>query len=218
MLLADDSSMRSRSAGSSERLLHHALAVVERAATAKRPHVAAPAGELLRLASATPGPSDTGRRRRPRPAVERGRDRAARVARSRDENRQLASLVAPSARHAGREEARAEILERGGRAVKQLEHATAAPAPFGRSTSGAGKVERFACRSRQLGRERIARDERREQASRRSAGSVDVGRRSCRVGSAAIRSGTYSPPSGAMPRAMRFAELTAVRGVARVLM
>ena len=49
MLFADESSTRVEQRWIAEGLLHHALAVVERAAHGEGPHVVAPAGELLRL-------------------------------------------------------------------------------------------------------------------------------------------------------------------------
>ena len=48
--------MRLRERRIEERFLHHALAIVERAAHGERSHIAAPARQLLRLALARPGP------------------------------------------------------------------------------------------------------------------------------------------------------------------
>ncbi len=105
-----------------ECFLHDALAIVEGAAHCERPHVAAPARELLRLQLRDAALRIQHHDVDPRLAMKCRSDCAARVAGSRDQHRQLAPLTAPDALHARGKEPRAEILERAGRAVKQLQH------------------------------------------------------------------------------------------------
>ena len=124
MLFADESPCVGRERGIPERLLDDALAVVERAVDRKRPHVLAPARELLRLARRDEALRIEQHDVDPGPAMEGRGHGAARVAGGRDEDRDLAvprEAVQPFER--GRQEARAEILERARRAVKELEHA-----------------------------------------------------------------------------------------------
>src|SRR5688572_12526347 len=105
-----------------KRFLHHALAIVEAAAHRERPHIATPARELLRLALGDPAVRIQHDDLDPRLAMECGSDRAARIARGRDQDRELALLAAADALEARGEEARAEILEGARWTVKQLQH------------------------------------------------------------------------------------------------
>jgi len=101
-----------------ERLLHHALAVVERAGDAKRTHVVAERPELMRLAGRHAAVGIEDDHAETRAAVKRGTDRGSGVAGRRDENRGLPA----EPRQALGEKPRAKVFERGCRAVKQLEH------------------------------------------------------------------------------------------------
>ena len=98
---------------------------------------------------------------------------AAGVARGRNQYRQLASLAATDALHASREEARTEILERAGRAMKQLEHRQRRRR-VRQAHQRRREVERFVADRGQLGRQRIAGRERRQQP-RGDLRQLDVG-------------------------------------------
>ena len=82
MLLAEDSSTCARSVGIEEGFLHQPLAVVERAAHRQAGDVVAPAGELLLLRRRDQPLRKQHHHLDAGPAMERRRDRAARVARS----------------------------------------------------------------------------------------------------------------------------------------
>ena len=101
----------------------------------------------------------------PRPAVKRGGHGAARVARGRDENRERA-LVAVRERqralHELGQEARADVLERGRRPMKQLEHRELA-VRVDQLPQRHREVERSPADRAHLALEPGAREERREQ-------------------------------------------------------
>ena len=108
-----------------ERGFDQRLAVVEGAIDLERADVVAPAGELVLLARRRPGLSGTARRRECRGApMKRCRNGAAGVARGGDEDRERARIAGACERalHERRQKARADVLESGGRPVKQLEH------------------------------------------------------------------------------------------------
>src|SRR5204862_384145 len=80
--------------------------------------------------------------------------RSPRIARGRDENGERPLGALAKAAEAAREEARAKILEGGGRTVEQLEHRESAVRRERHERRR--KVERFGCERRQLPREWIA--------------------------------------------------------------
>ena len=140
-----------------------------------------------------------------RPPLGRAADRAAGIARGRDEDGQRSAVAEPV--EAGHQEARAEILERAGRAVEQLERAQARPRGIGRDERRR-KIERLARRSPADRRQRDRRRRRARRSARRTRRAAPPHRAQPdrrRIGSA----GTYSPPSGAAP--LRIASLSADR-------
>ena len=144
-----------------QRLLGHTLTVVERAVDAQGAHIAAECAQLVRLAwrDAAVGIED-----RDLEAGQSGEGCAysrAGVARGRDDDRQRLVRLARKPLHAGGEEARAEILERGGGSVEQFEYVVA-----WRGQRAQRRVEGECLRAdrRQFGCERVVDEERREQA------------------------------------------------------
>src|SRR5688572_23614483 len=156
-----------------ECFLHDALAVVERAAYGERPDVAAPTRELVRLQFGDAALRIQHDDVDPRLAVKCGRDCAAGVARGRNQNGQLAALIAADALHARGQEARAEILEGAGRSMEQLQHRQRRRR-VRQTQERRREVERFVADRRQLGSQRIAGCERRQQ-SRGDLRQLDVG-------------------------------------------
>ena len=132
---------------------------------------------------------------RVRDVVERVRDGAAGVAGGRDQNRQR--LVALEQRgHEPRHHARADVLERQRRAVKQLERVDTRLDFDERN----GKRERVLRRSTAACRSRARRQTAAAPARRSPPASSGSGSRaSSSGGQRGIDSGTYRPPSGAMP-------------------
>ncbi len=124
--------------------------------TAEGADVAAPAGQLLRLALGDEPLRIQHDHIDPGLVVERGRDRAAGVAGGCDQDRELPGLVATDALHGGGQEARAEILERAGRPVEQLEHRRRLRRLF-EGHQRCRKVESFTANRTELAGERIAR-------------------------------------------------------------
>src|SRR6185436_14115686 len=90
----------------------------------------------------------------PGPPMERRRDGAAGVPGRGDEDRDLPPMRAMHALERGGREARAEILERARRAMKQLEDAGAAARTLERPDRR-GKVERVPADRTELSRERV---------------------------------------------------------------
>ncbi len=88
------------------------------------------------------------------------RDRATRVAGGRHQDRERPADGLAQPRHAGGQETRAKVLERGGRPVKQLQNAKTALR--GQRHERSGEIEGFGRGRRQQGREVIVRDERRQ--------------------------------------------------------
>ena len=141
MLLADDSSDACAQRRIEEGLLHQALAVIEGAAHRERAHVVAPAGELPLLGRGDQALGEQHHDVDARAPVEGRRHRAAGVARRwpRGSSAARAPAARSRAKRAG-EEARAEVLERRGRARGRARARPAArPRPAARS--GAGKLK-----------------------------------------------------------------------------
>ena len=144
-----------------ERLFHQALAVIESAPNRQRPDVAAPAGELAFLGRGHQSLGVQHRNLDSRALMEGRRHGAPRVSGSRDQNGERPLAAPAQTRETGREEAGAEILDRRGRTVEQLEHRESALPR--QSHQRGGEVERFGGERGQQRRERIAGHERCQQ-------------------------------------------------------
>ena len=105
-----------------ESLFHQPLAIVEGALHRQRADVVAPAGELLFLARRHQSLRVEHHHARPGPPMEGGGDRTPGITGGGHQDRQRPGRIVWLARQAGRQEARAEVLERGRRPVEQLEH------------------------------------------------------------------------------------------------
>ncbi len=127
------------------------------------------------------------------------RDGAAGVARRGDEDRQRARIAGASQRalHERRQEARADVLERGGRPVKQLEHRRARRRRRAAASAAAGNRTH-------RGKWRRARARGRSPAKNGASTSAEISASdSPRTAAGSNRgnsSGTNKPPSAARPR------------------
>src|SRR3546814_1207473 len=104
-----------------QRLLGQALAVVEGAGDAERAYVVAPAAEAVRLARRDLAVRIEDDDLESRAAMERGRDRRARIAGGGDEDGDRRCIVGAQLRQGFGEEARSVVLECRGGAVEQFE-------------------------------------------------------------------------------------------------
>jgi hypothetical protein len=113
--------MRPHERGVAERALDVRLAIIEAPGERERMDVPAPRGELVFLPRGDQPVRIQHHHAEARAPVKRRGHRAARVARGRDQNGAHGVARLRQARHARGQKARAEILERGARAVEQLE-------------------------------------------------------------------------------------------------
>ena len=193
-----------------ERLLDQALAVVECAVDAQRDDIVAPAGELLLLPRAHQPLRVQDDDPHPGPPVKGRRHRAAGVARGRHQDRQRRSAPALQALQALGQEARAEVLERRGRPVKQLEREQPVRRTPRPRVVGAGKSSAASAISPQLRLQTIAREEAaRARRARSRAGATARGATAASTRAAAASARTARRP-GARP--WRIASLSVTLG------
>ncbi len=108
--------------GIGERGLDHPLTVVEAAGHAQCLHVVAEAAELMCLTRRDQAVGIQDHHLDAGLTMKRGGHRRTGIAGSGDENGERSFVCARKTAHAGGEEARADILERGSGAVEQLKH------------------------------------------------------------------------------------------------
>ncbi len=141
-------------------LLHQRLAVVERASHAQRLDVVAEAAELMRLARRHAPVRIQHHHAQAGLAMEGRRHRRTGIAGGGDQDGQRRGGIAAQPRQASGEEARAEILERGGRPMEQLQRVVAGR---GQRLQRRVEVEGLGADCRQFGSERVAVEEWRQQ-------------------------------------------------------
>ncbi|MCW0460882.1 hypothetical protein NB717_001950 [Xanthomonas sacchari] len=141
-------------------LLDQRLAIVERAGHAQRLDVVAKAPELMRLPWRHAPVRIQHHHAQPGLAMERGRDRGTGIAGGGDEDGQRRFRTPPQPGQTGGQEARAEVLERGGRPMEQLQRVVAGR---GQRLQRRGEVEGLRADGRQFRSQSVAIEERRQQ-------------------------------------------------------